>query len=307
MKRQKGEMTFPKDELMMSDLTDIPFFPYKPFKEEFKEEKSSVDQGMTFIYQSKYFRPEGCKKQENDSYCNSSSKKNYKNMTFDNVKNNDDDNDSGMIYISDLDNDNADNYEEDKKESEIEIKSDDENDNDNDNYTDTNFNFNLSSAVSLSISYDIPKNENNLNDILSDNSHNKKIFRIVKVGRFRDLPHPIKKRRGRGKYKAKKNDIDWENIQTPKEKHFHLDRKKKRIVFQRKHLKMIYSIANLPYPFNFTELYKLIDEHVGDKTVYNYGNKKSYHIIRINGQTIITTMKEKKNLLGRKVKPKNNK
>ena len=127
--------------------------------EEFKEEKSSVDQGMTFIYQSKYFRPEGCKKQENDSYCNSSSKKNYKNMTFDNVKNNDDDNDSGMIYISDLDNDNADNYEEDKKESEIEIKSDDENDNDNDNYTDTNFNFNLSSAVSLSISYDIPKNE----------------------------------------------------------------------------------------------------------------------------------------------------
>ena len=129
----------------------------------------------------------------------------------------------------------------------------------------------------------------------------------MKVGRFRDLPHPIKKRRGRGKYKAKKNDIDWENIQTPKEKHFHLDRKKKRIVFQRKHLKMIYSIANLPYPFNFTELYKLIDEHVGDKTVYNYGNKKSYHIIRINGQTIITTMKEKKNLLGRKVKPKNNK
>ena len=70
---------------------------------------------------------------------------------------------------------------------------------------------------------------------------------------------------------------------------------------------MIYSIANLPYPFNFSELYKLIDEHVGDKTVNNYGNKKSYHIIRINGQTIITTMKEKKNLLGRKVKPKNNK
>ena len=50
---------------------------------------------------------------------------------------------------------------------------------------------------------------------------------------------------------------------------------------------MIYSIANLPYPFNFTELYKLIDEHVGDKTVNNYGNKKSYHIIKINGQIII--------------------
>ena len=67
---------------------------------------------------------------------------------------------------------------------------------------------------------------------------------------------------------------------------------------------MIYSIANLQYPFNFTELYKLIDEHVGDKTVYNYGNKKSYHIIRIDGKPIITTMKEKKTLLGKKVKNK---
>jgi len=182
-----------------------------------------------------------------------------------------------------------------KKESEIEIKSDNE--------SEDNYNFHLNSALSLSISYDLTRNDNNnnnINEILVDD--NKKIFRIVKVGRYRDLPH--KKRRGRGKYKSKKNDIDWDNIQTPKEKHFHLDRKKKRIVFQRKHLKMIYSIANLPYPFNFTELYKLIDEHVGDKTVNNYGNKKSYHIIRINGKTIITTMKEKKNLLGRKVKPK---
>ena len=198
-----------------------------------------------------------------------------------------------MIYITDLENEGIDNYEEDKKESEIEIKSDSESEN--------NYNFNLNSAISLSLSYDLTKNENNFKDIFSDNK-SKKIFKIVKVERYRDLPQ--KKRRGRGKYKSKKNDIDWENIITPKEKHFHLDRKKKRIVFQRKHLKMIYSIANLPYPFNFTELYRLIDEHVGDKTVNNYGNKKSYHIIKINGQTIITTMKEKKNLLGRKVKPK---
>ena len=288
MKIAKGEMKFPKNEYMMSDLNDNTFFSNKPYKDVYKEDKHNSDTGLTFLYQGSYFRNGGNKKSENDSYSNSPNKQDYEE-----VKNSDSEN---YIYIDDLDNDDIDNYEEDKKENEIEIKSDD-------NDSENNYNFNLNSAISLSISYDLSKNDNNSNikEIFGDDK-TKKIFRIMKVGRYRDLPH--KKRRGRGKYKSKKNDIDWENIQTPKEKHFHLDRKKKRIVFQRKHLKMIYSIANLPYPFNFTELYKLIDEHVGDKTVNNYGNKKSYHIIRINGKTIITTMKEKKNLLGRKVKPK---
>lgn len=274
---------FPKNELMMSDINDIPFYNFKTYKEDYKEDKVNDESNMSFLYQSKYFRSGGNKKAEQES--DSENQQNYKTMNFPNKNNSDNEN---FIYITDLENDDM----EDKKENEIEIKDDSESEN--------NYNFNLNSAISLSLSYDLTKNEN-FKEIISDNK-NKQIFRIVKVGRYRDLPH--KKRRGRGKYKAKKNDIDWENIVTPKEKHFHLDRKKKRIVFQRKHLKMIYSIANLPYPFNFTELYKLIDEHVGDKTVNNYGNKKSYHIIRINGQTIITTMKEKKNLLGRKVKPK---
>ena len=286
---------FPKNEYMMSDLNDIPFYNYKHFKEDFKEDRSNDDSNMTFLYQSKYFRNDGKKKSDNDSDSNTENNRNYKTINLEEV---DDPSDNeNLICIPDLENDGIDNCEEDKKENEIEIKSDSE--------SDDNYKFNINPSISLSLSNYFTKSENNLKELFNDNeNNNKKIFKIVKVERFRDLPH--KKRRGRGKYKSKKNDIDWENIITPKEKHFHLDRKKKRIVFQRKHLKMIYSIANLPYPFNFTELYKLIDEHVGDKTVNNYGNKKSYHIIKINGQTIITTMKEKKDLLGRKVKPKKN-
>ncbi len=283
MKIQKGDVKFPKTEYIMSDLNDNAFFINKPYKEDYKDDKQNPDSSLTFLYQGNYFRNGRNNKNLNDSYTNSQNKHN-----FEEDKNSDSEN---YIYIDDLENED---FEEDKKENEIEIKSDNDSEN--------NYNFNLNSALSLSISYDLSKNENsNIKEIFAD-ENTKKIFRIVKVGRYRDLPQ--KRRRGRGTYKSKRSDIDWDNIITPKEKHFHLDRKKKRIVFQRKHLKMIYSIANLPYPFNFTELYKLIDEHVGDKTVNNYGNKKSYHIIRINGQTIITTMKEKKNLLGRKVKPK---
>jgi hypothetical protein len=286
---------FLKNDLMMSDINDMPFSSFKQFREDFKEDRSNEDSNMTFLYQSKYFRSEGKKKNDNDSDSNTENHRNYKTINLEEERNSSDD--ESMICIKDLDNDDIDNCEEDKKENEIEIKSDSE--------SEDNYKFNLNSAISFSYPYELCKSENNLNELFNVNrDKGKKIFKIVKVERYRDLPH--KKRRGRGKYKSKKNDIDWENIITPKEKHFHLDRKKKRIVFQRKHLKMIYSIANLPYPFNFKELYKLIDEHVGDKTVNNYGNKKSYHIIKINGQTIITTMKEKKDLLGRKVKPKKN-
>ena len=205
---------FPKNELMMSDINDIPFYNFKSYKEDYKEDKVNDESNMSFLYQSKYFRSGGNKKAEQES--DSENQQNYKTMNFPNKNNSDNEN---FIYITDLENDDM----EDKKENEIEIKDDSESEN--------NYNFNLNSAISLSLSYDLTKNEN-FKEIISDNK-NKQIFRIVKVGRYRDLPH--KKRRGRGKYKAKKNDIDWENIVTPKEKHFNLDRKKKRIVFQRKH------------------------------------------------------------------------
>ena len=228
MKIPKGEIKFPKNEYVMSDLNDNTFFSNKPYKEDFKEDKHNEDPGLAFLYQENYFRNGPNKKSQNDSYSNSPNKHDYEED-----KNSEGEN---FIYLDDdIDNDN-DNYEEDKKENEIELKSD------NDNDSEDEYNFHLNSGISLSISYDLTKNDNNnIKEIFVDD-RNKKIFRIVKVGRYRDLPH--KKRRGRGKYKSKKNDIDWDNIQTPKEKHFHLDRKKKRIVFQRKHLKMIYSIAN---------------------------------------------------------------
>ncbi len=308
MKSQKNENPFQKNDYMMSDLNDLSFFQLKPFKEDFRDDRTIGPSNMTCLYQSKYFRKDDYKDyKESVNISDSESEKtpdiqSIQTLSFKNVKNNQENDDlsQSLIYITDFDNDSHDdNIDEEQKENEISIRSDNENDNENEN--ENNCSFKINSAFSFSISYDLDKGENNYSNIFNTTKR-EKIFRIVKVTRFRDLPQ--KKRRGRGKYKSKKNDIDWENIITPKEKHFHLDRKKKRIVFQRKHLKMIYSIANLQYPFNFTELYKLIDEHVGDKTVYNYGNKKSYHIIRIDGKPIITTMKEKKTLLGKKVKNK---
>ena len=83
----------------------------------------------------------------------------------------------------------------------------------------------------------------------------------------------------------------------PKEKHFHFDRKKHRIVFQRRHLKVIYSIVDLTYPFNFNKCFEMIKEHIGDKTVQNYDKGKSFHIIKINNEEKIVTLKDKKILL----------
>ena len=170
-------------------------------------------------------------------------------------------------------------------------------DEDDSNYQLFNLNANLSFS---SQNKNICRIQNKDKLYSSDNNKakKKKIFEVIKVSRYdKENNYLLKKRRGRGKSKKQKVDIDWDNIPVPKEKHFHLDRKKKRIVFQRKHLKFIYSIGNLEPPLNFEELFNLIKEHVGDKTLANYGNGKSYHIIRIGGKLIVTTFKEKKKLL----------
>ena len=113
-------------------------------------------------------------------------------------------------------------------------------------------------------------------------------------------------------YKEKNNMMigkyfcDWENIAVPKEKHFHFDRKKHRIVFQRRHLKVIYSIVDLAYPFNFNKCFDIIKKHIGDKTVQNYTEGKSFHIIKINNEEKIVTLKDKKLILkGNKMNKKN--
>lgn len=179
------------------------------------------------------------------------------------------------------------------------------------------FNFNSNSSYSILIDDNIINDDKNFNDIpyedkiCEKNNYNningqmkKKIFKVVKVTKnIQNVQNTTntkslgKKRKPRGKNKGKNNDIDWDNIPVPKEKHFHLDRKKKRIIFQRKYLKMIYSIVDLEYPFDFNELFNLIKEHVGDKTVEKFGDRKSFHIIRINGKLIVVNMKEKKMIL----------
>ena len=180
--------------------------------------------------------------------------------------------------------------------------------------------FNLNSNLSFSLSSNeiyYYNNNNNVNitindnnDISSDekkssnNNNKKKIFKIIKDVKYQDIQSLKKKRkcRKRRKNKTKNGDIDWDNIPVPKEKHFHLDRKKKRIIFQRKYLKMIYSIVDLEYPFDFKQLFNLIKLHVGDKTATNFGNGKSFHIIKIDDKLIIVTMKEKKLILKNKKK-----
>ena len=122
----------------------------------------------------------------------------------------------------------------------------------------------------------VPKNEKNL----SNTNSSKKPVNNEEIG-----------------HKRKRNSINWESIVVPKEKHFHFDRKKHRIVFQRKHLKVIYSIVDLSYPFNFKKYYEMIKEHIGDKTNQNYGKGKSFHFVKVGNEEKIVTLKEKKTLI----------
>ena len=106
--------------------------------------------------------------------------------------------------------------------------------------------------------YQIKKDEKNIvNEVRGgEGYYQNRIFDIMKVPRneknltqTNSSKKPLKDEELG--HKRKRNSIDWENIVVPKEKHFHFDRKKHRIVFQRKHLKVIYSIVDLTFPFNF--------------------------------------------------------
>ena len=142
-----------------------------------------------------------------------------------------------------------------------------------------------------------PSNLNNTTNV--QNKNNKKIFNIIKVPKNKQqIFQCLQKKRVSGDSRwGKKFMCDWDNITVPKEKHFHFDRKKHRIVFQRRHLKVIYSIVDLAYPFDFNKCFDMIKKHIGDKTVQNYDKGKSFHIIKINNEERIVTLKDKKILL----------
>jgi hypothetical protein len=130
----------------------------------------------------------------------------------------------------------------------------------------------------------------------SNHKIHKKIFNIVKIPKNKKIFQCLQRKREFGE-RSKKFMFDWDNIIVPKEKHFHFDRKKHRIVFQRRHLKVIYSIVDLTYPFDFIKCFDMIKKHIGDKTIQNYGKGKSFHIIKINNEEKIVTLKDKKILL----------
>ena len=140
----------------------------------------------------------------------------------------------------------------------------------------------------------------------AQNKSSKKIFNIVKVPKSKQqIFQCLQKKRLPGDSRwGKKFMCDWDNIPVPKEKHFHFDRKKHRIVFQRRHLKVIYSIVDLTYPFDFNKCFDMIKEHIGDKTVQNYDKGKSFHIIKVNNEEKIVTLKDKKILLKQNKKKK---
>ena len=130
----------------------------------------------------------------------------------------------------------------------------------------------------------------------SNHKIHKKIFNIVKIPKNKKIFQCLQRKREFGE-RSKKFMFDWDNIIVPKEKHFHFDRKKHRIVFQRRHLKVIYSIVDLTYPFDFIKCFDMIKKHIGDKTIQNYGKGKSFHIIKIKNEEKIVTLKDKKLLL----------
>lgn len=297
----EDDITEAKNDSIISDfnLCDNHFIPIKQFKEELKDEKSSCsDSSMTKIIKNQFIK-----------------EMNNKNIISDILDSNDEcqeenyicinDQDSNQINLQNLDK-NMHNCSERENDSHFNQKYVCDLENDDYNYQ---LSFNLNSDLSASQSQNIIYNNANFNGIspkenvcFNNKENKKKIFQVIKTPKYREikcLKYLKQKRKPRAKKKGKNNEIDWDNLPVPKEKHFHLDRKKKRIIFQRKYLKMIYSIVDLDYPFDFNKLFNLIKLHVGDKTASNYGNGKSYHIIKINNELIIVNMKEKKKLLKR--------
>ena len=173
MKNQKHENPFEKNDYMMSDLNELPFFQLKPFKEDFKEDKPINSSNISYLYQSKYFRKgdySDYKEAVNISDSESEKTPNIQNiqtLSFENVKNNQDNEElsQSLVYITDFDGDSRDdNIDEEQKENEISIRSDDENENENNN----NCSFKINSAFSFSISYDLDKGENNYSNIFNN-------------------------------------------------------------------------------------------------------------------------------------------
>ena len=165
------------------------------------------------------------------------------------------------------------------------------------------FNDGFKTSINFFSNFNLSNISNNNSPI--NNYDNKKIFKIVKTPKNKKIFQCLQRKTVYDD-KNRKYFCDWENIVVPKEKHFHFDRKKHRIVFQRRHLKVIYSIVDLAYPFNFHKCFDMIKKHIGDKTVQNYNEGKSFHIIKINNEEKIVTLKDKKMFLkGNKINKNN--
>lgn len=83
-----------------------------------------------------------------------------------------------------------------------------------------------------------------------------------------------------------------EGVYIPKVKYLNVEKKKNRIQFQKNHRKTIYSFISLTPPYNFTELFKLVEKH---QEKHRNEKKKSFHFIRdLNGTVKIVTFEEKK-------------
>ena len=274
----ENEVTEPKNESFSNfNINDNLYDPLNKIEE---EKSDSEDSMITNIIRSQFIKEmssknlisDGVDSMENENPKESFDLKNFQNMNS--YSNEEKENYDNQKYLINFDNNDT-NYQ---------------------------FSFNINSNHSFSSESNeniyitnYGKNNNLENNIIKNKEN--KIFKIVKISKKEKVDEIFQKEKRHRKKNKKKDNIDWDNIPVPKEKHFHLDRKKKRIVFQRKHLKFIYSISNLEYPINFNLLFNLIKEHVGDKTLANFGSGKSFHILKIKDEFKIVTFKEKRILL----------
>jgi len=171
-----------------------------------------------------------------------------------------------------------------------------------DKLNNNNNNLRLRNNITLNNDYIKQINSNNIaegiiNQPQPQMNNECKIFNIVKIKRQKAKKLGLKIfkiKKNREKKNRVRQFINWDTIQVPKEKHFNFDRIKHRIIFQRKHLKVIYSLIGLSPPIDFIKCFDLIKNHIGDKTLQNFGKVKSFHIIRKNGNEKIVMLKDKK-------------
>ena len=137
------------------------------------------------------------------------------------------------------------------------------------------------------------ENTNNLNEYYNDeNYENKNENKIIP---HLNKPLIFKIIHNKNKKNKKRNFLKYfENLKIPKEKHLNVEKKKKRIQFQKNHIKTIYSYCHLEPPFDFIYLFNLIKEHQNNYSNY-FNQKKSFHFIKDNKKNIkIVTFEEKK-------------